>query len=51
MHSKKCCISNAMNASEDVFIYKVDGTDQSGYKSYDEDNMHLDIEITQNEFN
>ena len=46
--SKECCISNAMDGSEDTFMYK--DTDQSGFDSYDEDDIHPDIEMILNEF-
>ena len=44
----KCCISNVKDGSKDIFMDEED--DQSGFKSYDEDDMHPDFEITQNEF-
>lgn len=44
---KKCCISNSMDGSEDHLVYEDDG-DQS--ESYEEDDIHPDINLTQKEF-
>ena len=39
-----------MDSSKNVFVYKKDGTDQSRFEIYGEDDMHLGIEMSQNEF-
>ena len=45
---KKCSISSAMDGSEDAFEYE--DTDQSGFNSYVEDDIHPEVEMTLNVF-
>ena len=45
---KKCCVRNAMDGSEDAFVYE--DTNQSGFDSYDEDDIYPDVEMNLYEF-